>query len=111
MTSVDWFPVAVKILGKQCIEGSHPSHDILFLNGLISVDLIAGTFEFCRTGYVGSLSDLDDIHAELTKKGNGADCHAVLREYVDRPKWNGVFLSPVKVGPTDDSRRGEKKER
>jgi hypothetical protein len=103
MTAVDWYPVAVKILGPQRIEGSAPPRDVLFLNGEISVDLIEGTFEFCETGYVGQLSDLDDIHNEIK-----ADCRAVLKEYVDRPKWNGVFLSSVKIGPTDDSRRAIK---
>jgi hypothetical protein len=109
MTQTDWFAVAVEILGKQRIEGSVPPHYVLFLDGSIAVDLVEGTFEFCETGYVGTLANLDDIYEEL----NGADCHTVLKEYVDRPKWNGVFLSPinssVRIGPTDDSRRAEKK--
>jgi hypothetical protein len=107
MTAVDWYPVAVKILGAQHLKGSKPPHYVLFLDGSISVDLIEGTFKFCTTGYVGQLSDLSDIHEEL----NGADPHAVLAEYNRRPKWSGVLLNPVKIDPADESRRAEKKER
>ena len=105
MTSIDWFAMAVKILGPQCIEGSVPPRDVLFLNGKITVDLIAGTFEFCET--VGQLADLDNLYEEL----NGADPHAVLAEYDRRPKWSGALLNPVKIDPADESRRAEKKER
>jgi hypothetical protein len=96
MTAVDWYPIATKILGPQRVLGSVPPHDILFLDGAISVDLVAGTFEFCTTGYVGQLSDLDAIHEEL----NGADPHAILAEYSRRPKWSGALLSQFKMVQT-----------
>jgi hypothetical protein len=96
MTTTDWYPVAVKILGPQCVQGSVPPRDVLFLDGEISVDLIAGTFEFCETGYVGLLADLNNLYEEL----NGADPHAVLAEYDRRPKWSGALLSQFKMVQT-----------
>jgi hypothetical protein len=111
MTSIDWYPVAVKVLGKQDIEESSPPRNIRFIdNKLISADLIEGTFEHYETGYVGQLADLDSIHEELTNEGEDADCHAVLAEYYRRPRWSGFMLLPetealLARGFTDDTMR------
>jgi putative DNA primase/helicase len=106
VTSIDWYPVAVRVLGRQDIEESSPPRNIRFIdNKLISADLIEGTFEHCETGYIGQLADLDSIHEELTNKGEDADCHAVLAEYNRRPKWSGFLLlpfdpsGPIKLAP------------
>src|SRR5262245_8798872 len=46
MTSTDYFPIFTEIFGPQCIEKSHPPHDIRFENDdSISADNLTGKWE------------------------------------------------------------------
>jgi hypothetical protein len=80
MTETDFVALGIRLLGPQCLEGSKPPHNILFCDGLVSLDAITGEI---------AIGDAPPIHVrdfvnelEVRKKKNGGDFDAVLAQVI-----------------------------
>jgi len=82
MTQVDYVALGIKLFGPQCIELSHPPHDIRFGDGSISLNAITGHWSYQKYG--GDIEEIYEIHNKIKEKGNVVDWPAVYTEYKRR---------------------------
>jgi hypothetical protein len=80
MTTTDFVAVGIKLFGAQCLKGSKPPHDILFCDGLVSLDAITGEIAIGDTAPIHICDFVNELEAE--KKKNGGDFDAILAQVI-----------------------------